>query len=339
MDLVDKLNRPLIIAAIGVLVVVLAIGLNYLSKQQPKTPDEVASGESRVTAGSASSEPTTAQSVQPPTFDVVRVGPLGDAVIAGRAEPGSTVVIMEGDKSIGEATADERGEWVFVPETPLPPGTRRFGLEMRVEGRPPVLSDKLVEMILPERGKDIAGRPTTAATQALVRKVPRRGFGPTQVMQMPSQEGGVLALSIDVIDYDDAGHLSIGGKAPLESTVQLYLNNDLLGRAVTGPDGRWRITPERGVEPNVYTLRADQIDAQGNVVARVATPFARSKPLAGLGEDTVVVVQPGNSLWWIARNTYGSGPAYTVIYEANRDQIKDPDLIYPGQVFALPETD
>lgn len=331
------MNRPLIIAAVGVLVVVLAIGLNYFSKQ-PKAPDESVSVEPPVTAGSTPAEPTATQSVQPPTFDVVRVGPLGDAVMAGRAEPGSKVFIMEGDTSIGEVIADERGEWVFVPETPLAPGTLRLGLEMRIEGRPPVQSDRLVEMILPERGKDIAGRPTTGASQALVRKVPRRGFGPTHVMQMPSEMGDALALSIDVIDYDDAGRLSIGGKAPPGSTIQLYLNNDLLGRAITGPDGRWWITPERRVEPNVYTLRADQIDDEGKVVARVAIPFARSEPLAGLGEDTVVVVQPGNSLWWIARNTYGSGPAYTVIYEANRDQIKDPDLIYPGQVFALPAT-
>lgn len=331
------MNRPLIIAAFGVLVVVLAIGLNYLSKQ-PKAPDESVSVEPPVTAGSTPAEPTATQSLQPPTFDVVRVGPLGDAVMAGRAEPGSRVFIMEGDTSIGEVIADERGEWVFVPDKPLPPGTRRLGLEMRIEGRPPVQSDRLVEMILPERGKDIAGRPTTGVSQALVRKVPRRGFGPTHVMQMPSEVGDVLALSIDVIDYDDAGRLSIGGKAPPGSTIQLYLNNDLLGRAVAGPDGRWWITPERMVEPNVYTLRADQIDDEGKVVARVAIPFARSEPLAGLGEDTVVVVQPGNSLWWIARNTYGSGPAYTVIYEANRDQIKDPDLIYPGQVFALPVT-
>lgn len=331
------MNRPLIIAAVGVLVVVLAIGLNYFSKQ-PKAPDESVSVEPPVTAGSTPAEPTATQSVQPPTFDVVRVGPLGDTVMAGRAEPGSKVFIMEGDTSIGEVIADERGEWVFVPETPLAPGTLRLGLEMRIEGRPPVQSDRLVEMILPERGKDIAGRPTTGASQALVRKVPRRGFGPTHVMQMPSEMGDALALSIDVIDYDDAGRLSIGGKAPPGSTIQLYLNNDLLGRAITGPDGRWWITPERRVEPNVYTLRADQIDDEGKVVARVAIPFARSEPLAGLGEDTVVVVQPGNSLWWIARNTYGSGPAYTVIYEANRDQIKDPDLIYPGQVFALPAT-
>jgi hypothetical protein len=336
--LLGKVNRPLVIALVGLLVVVLAIGLNYFPRQ-PTAPDESASVKQPADAGRTPGEPTEARSVQPPTFDVVRVGPLGDAVMAGRAEPGSKVVIMEGDTSIGEVVADERGEWVFVPEAPLPPGTRRLGLEMRIEGRPPVQSDRLVEMILPERGKDIAGRPTTTATQALVRKVPRRGFGPTHVMQMPSEQGDVLALGIDVIDYDDAGHLSIGGRAPPGSTVQLYLNNDLIGRAVAGPDGRWRITPERTVEPNVYTLRADQIDDAGEVVARVAIPFARSEPLAGLGADTVVVVQPGNSLWWIARNTYGSGPAYTVIYEANRDQIKDPDLIYPGQVFALPVTD
>ncbi len=48
------------------------------------------------------------------------------------------------------------------------------------------------------------------------------------------------------------------------------------------------------------------------------------------------MVQPGNSLWRIANHVYGSGFQYTLIYEANDDQIRDPDLIYPGQMFALP---
>ena len=52
-----------------------------------------------------------------------------------------------------------------------------------------------------------------------------------------------------------------------------------------------------------------------------------------------VVVQPGESLWRIARATYGKGVRYTVIYAANRDQIRDPNLIYPGQVFVIPEGD
>ncbi|HJN60936.1 MAG TPA: LysM peptidoglycan-binding domain-containing protein, partial [Alphaproteobacteria bacterium] len=52
--------------------------------------------------------------------------------------------------------------------------------------------------------------------------------------------------------------------------------------------------------------------------------------------DALVVVQPGNSLWRIARRAYGGGVYYTEIYGANRAQILDPDMIFPGQILALP---
>ena len=63
--------------------------------------------------------------------------------------------------------------------------------------------------------------------------------------------------------------------------------------------------------------------------------IGKETPPEGLREGSIVV-QPGHSLWRIARETYGRGIRYTVIYEANRAQIRDPDLIYPGQVFVLP---
>ena len=49
-----------------------------------------------------------------------------------------------------------------------------------------------------------------------------------------------------------------------------------------------------------------------------------------------MTVQPGNNLWTLARTHYGSGVRYTQIFTANRDQIRDPDLIYPGQIFNMP---
>lgn len=49
-----------------------------------------------------------------------------------------------------------------------------------------------------------------------------------------------------------------------------------------------------------------------------------------------MIVQPGNSLWRIARRTLGGGIHYSEIYQANRDQIRDPNLIYPGQIFTVP---
>jgi nucleoid-associated protein YgaU len=58
--------------------------------------------------------------------------------------------------------------------------------------------------------------------------------------------------------------------------------------------------------------------------------------MEGVARDKSLIVRPGNSLWRIARQSYGAGDHYTIIYSANRDRIGDPDLIYPGQVFTLP---
>jgi nucleoid-associated protein YgaU len=49
-------------------------------------------------------------------------------------------------------------------------------------------------------------------------------------------------------------------------------------------------------------------------------------------------VEAGNSLWVIARKTYGNGTNYTVIFGANKNHIRDPNLIYPGQVISLPKS-
>ena len=147
-----------------------------------------------------------------------------------------------------------------------------------------------------------------------------------------------VRLSVDTVDYDDAGRLSLSGRAPPGALVQLYLNNRFIGRTRAGSDGIWRISPNRTVVPGLYTLRVDHVDANGKVLARMAFPFARAEPLTGIRPGTVVVVQPGNSLWRLARRAYGAGMQYTMIFEANRDQIRDPDLIYPGQVFTLPVT-
>jgi nucleoid-associated protein YgaU len=73
------------------------------------------------------------------------------------------------------------------------------------------------------------------------------------------------------------------------------------------------------------------------VQARVEVPFSQPDFSTVTLTDDSVIVQPGNSLWRIARRTYGNGVQFTVIYEANKDNIRDPDLIYPGQIFNLPK--
>ena len=70
---------------------------------------------------------------------------------------------------------------------------------------------------------------------------------------------------------------------------------------------------------------------------------AQARPAGEAGASEVhipeigtALIVPGDSLWKISRRTYGAGDRYTLIYGANQDQIRDPDLIHPGQVLVLP---
>lgn len=109
-----------------------------------------------------------------------------------------------------------------------------------------------------------------------------------------------------------------------------------MGRAVAGSDGRWSVRLDRPIGKGVHSLRVDHISANGAILASVNSPFARAVLVASLPDETAVVVQPGNSLWRIARRIYGQGIRYTVIFQANKTRIDNPDLIYPGQIFTVP---
>jgi len=351
-------NRSVIIGIIGVAAIVVAIGLNVRltndeevatkraeapsasEAAKPALPSAAEPKAARPTAPSGQSQQTAAgKPVAVPSFDVVRINPTGDAVIAGRAAPGAQVTIYDGDKPIGTVKADERGEWVLIPKKPLPPGNRELSLVAKMPDGSTAKSEDVVVLAVPEAGKDVAGRAAKEPAKPLAMLVPRKGLATKKVLQKPSVPGGVASggVSLDVVDYDDDGNLSLSGKAHPGAKVFVYLDNKLLGSADVGADGAWRLRPEGRVSPGLYKLRVDEVRDR-KVVARVELPFARAEPLRDFAGEAFVVVQPGNSLWRIARRTYGEGVKYTLLFDANKDQIRDPDLIYPGQVFAIPRT-
>lgn len=275
------------------------------------------------------SKPPTA-----PSFDVVRVNPDGRAVIAGRAAPGSVVSVMDGDKVIGTVKADQRGEWVLLPDKPLASGARQLTLQAQLGDGAPVKSEQSVVLNVPEAQQ---GGPAQTLAVAVPEQGPK-GAGST-VLQTPQNSAGLSRsgdLVLGSVDYDSSGNLRVNGRGPANGLVQVYLNNHLIGRTQADANGVWRMVPEDPVQPGNYTLRVDLIKQDGTVVSRLEVPFVRTPE----GEllTSVVQIVPGNNLWRIAQRIYGEGIRYTVIYEANKQQIKDPNLIYPGQVFVLPKT-
>jgi nucleoid-associated protein YgaU len=324
--------------------------------------------------GAAPAQPSTggdAGASAPPSFDVVRVNPSGDAVIAGRAEPDAEVTILDQGKVIGSVKADGRGEWVFLPDSALDPGEHSFTLESQAEdsaAEPKKESETSVVVLVPQVAKDIAGRTSDQPAGALAIEVPKSGNGPTRVMNVPNQPaeasaGAPKVPEISAIDYDSSGRAILSGRAPGGARLFVYVDNEPIGEAVADEDGLWTFTPATPVAPGLHVVRVDQVDETGKVLARAQTPFeqaavsvaaqagaaqeaasaaatqasaSNAATTSGTLSDGRIVVQPGNSLWKLARESYGQGVRYTVIYEANKDQITNPDLIFPGQVFSVP---
>jgi nucleoid-associated protein YgaU len=323
------MNRTAMIAVFGALCVgvALVLGIRGFAPEVPPPPARVVAPTSPAPAPAA---PATQAGPVRPSFDVVRVSPTGEAVIAGRAAPDATVVILSGDKELGRVVADGRGEWVFVTVEPLGAGAHELRLRVEGPGGIAIVSERNVAIVVPERGQGAGGGP-------LVALLPAEGAGAATLLQVPGGGTGAGRVSIDAIDYADSGGVIVAGRGAPGSSVRLYADNRPVGTAQVGEDGRWRVDIPQLGEGN-YTLRVDELGPEGRVVARAETPFQRARvPAPGPGEQ-LVVVQPGNSLWRISRRVYGEGLRYTAIFDANREQIRNPDLIYPGQVFAVPKT-
>lgn len=372
-----------------------------------------------------------------PSFDIVRVNSRGEAVIAGRAAPQARLVLRDGPRELGRLTADRRGEWVFVPDAPLPAGARELKVVALQDDGTETEGEAPVVVVVPERVPLVAGRtapPPDPQAVPLVLLVPTEGASrvlqapppldlpatesepPSAVASAPAQPAAVQPapvqpaivqpaavqpapvahgpvalppvtsapvppaaiaavpaapapvapgtrapspapdaapaplpaapgaapaqpgrLQIETVDYDDRGEIRFAGTAPAGAPIRVYVDNRPAGTTTADPTGRWTLVPEATLPLGTHNLRVDQMAASGGVARRIEVPFQRVAVNPAQVAPGSVVVQPGQNLWRIARATYGQGLRYTVIYRANREQIRDPNRIYPGQVFALPE--
>ncbi len=266
----------------------------------------------------------TLQQHSGPSFDVVRVDPSGNTVIAGRAPAGSTVTVTAGGTVVGTTRSDPDGQWVLAPDKPLPPGGRTLALSASLPNGTTVAGSEKVVVVVSHQN----AAPPVALLDSPVR--------PRLIEAPPPASGGVGTFSLDLIQYGTQGSVSLAGRAPPGTELRIYLDNHLLGDVRADASGHWSLALDRQVAPGMHQVRLDRISPAGKVLARLAVPFDRAALPVAPGASEITVVQPGQCLWLIAQHVYGNGLRFTLIFQANRSQIRNPNLIYPGQVFTLP---
>jgi nucleoid-associated protein YgaU len=90
------------------------------------------------------------------------------------------------------------------------------------------------------------------------------------------------------------------------------------------------------VQPAVPVSAPTAAAVETSIPTLVAEPVGG--PVSGRFASGKAIIRHGDNLWTIAKRVYGYGVQYTTIFQANDDQIRNPNLIYPGQVFDLPKS-
>ncbi len=308
----------------------------------------------------AGSPPSAENSDGVPTFDVASIEPTGEAVIAGRAAPGATVELLRDGEVHDRAVADKSGQFVIVPPK-LPPGTYDLTLRSKAADGTVATSKQRVTAALEPRSTE---RPVVALV------TPNK---PTVVLSQPGAPKPAGAVVVETVELEPGGKFHVSGQARPGAALRLYLNDSFVTSVTAGADGRFAVTVNEGVAPGSYRVRLDEASSSGTVRARAEVPFTAPETTASVSAQattpkrqdsaaprlaaagatvlpdgssppsTVVVpkistttVSRGDSLWRLSQVSYGAGTRYAVIYKANRGQIRNPNLIYPGQVFVVP---
>lgn len=436
------------------------------AKEEPKVAEGSSVAEKaqvpQVAESTAEAPAATPRQRIEPTFDIFRVEPTGDAVVAGRSEAGAIIALLANGKVVGKGIANESGEFAIVLDQPLEPGTHDVKIEAKAaDSQEVVTSQESIAVSVPEAGQGEvlvvlnkpgeateilqkpevvaaasepqakAGEPPSEVAEPGASKVgeapaaaetpkapaataetpvvnekpagetvvarveePQAVVEPSvaQPAQGPQPEQGevsaatgkvegasepeangaaseaataaapepVKPVTVEAVETEKS-KVYVAGSGEPNKEVRVYVDNELVGKTKTDPTGRWLVEGDKDIEPGSVGVRADQIDSSdGKVSARAEVTFERAaeqialRPIsvtatssgsqgasaeATTGQIPNVIIRRGDNLWTISRRLYGFGVRYTTIYQANQGQIRDPDLIYPGQVFVLPVGD
>ena len=241
-----------------------------------------------------------------------------------------------------------------------------------VEPLPEVATDAVSEAVLPEveEAKPEPVTPSEAAEEDASPAEEPAAATETEPVEVAKPEIPPVTaeqqspVAVEAVEVENET-VFVAGAVKRGKSVRVYINNEAIGTARGTPDDRFLVKKEFPLEPGSHSVRADVLDpSSGQVTGRAEVPLvqeplgpeaAPAKEVAKVEQPSeepevaapagtklnyvvpirtgsAIIIKPGDNLWRISRRNYGRGVRYTTIYEANRNQIRDPNRIYSGQI-------
>ena len=278
-------------------------------------------------------------------LEVVRVRPDGSLVIAGKAFPNSKIEILSGSKIIATTSTDKIGEFVAVPEEQLKSGEYILSFKQTSQDGKIIIADKSVAI-------NVTGNEKDTPIVAILDDKGELGAKLVQAPGLKNKDEDVKKenntdkvsknkvkrepnITILALTYDsEIGQLILSG----EGYGGIQVNAGFSGQETTSSkilNDEWSVVIPGKVIAGKQKIFAYLLGKEGKVLDK-SSLIISGKAIERANGKTLVIVQKGDALWNIAYQRLGLGTRYLDIVELNRDKISNPDLIYPKQLFIIP---
>ena len=148
----------------------------------------------------------------------------------------------------------------------------------------------------------------------------------------------IAALAPSAIVWRDASRILISGTSRGGVRVTVNDARGQFGEALVLADGAWQVAGSLDMDIAVNQLHFALFDYDNQIIARYDLPVKARDLAKGQDGSPLVVVNKGDMLWRIAYHQLGEGVKYVDIVRRNQQDIADPDLIFPKQIFAVPQS-
>lgn len=262
--------------------------------------------------------------------------------VAGVGTKGNQVRVFVDDLEAGLSPVNSEGRFLLESTMPLSVGQHMITAALE-DSMNKVLLRAVVPFMRPETEAAAAVASAEPSSEPDVNAEALSEPASDLASKAPEMEAGVEALSEDIAatkaEGDKVAELSDDGMEVEDKSVASALPDSALpdsGLRDSGP-----LVPSTVADSGSETaMNETDIAASDDAVQQVASSEAPTtivqESLTPAASQSVII-RRGDTLWQIARRTYGQGVRYTTIYLANQDQIRNPNRISPGQIFSVPE--
>ena len=285
--------------------------------------------------------PTREETAETVKLEVVRVRPDGSLVIAGKGLPNSKLEIISNSEVIAVTTSDKIGDFVAVPDKQLKAGEYFLSFRQTTEVNKVIIAKKSVAINVTGDKDEIPVVAIVDSQGKLGAKVIQApGLEKTEETNKDDKKTKIIlskepSIKILAITHDSkVGQLVLSGIAFNGVQVNAgFTGNETSSTKII--NGEWTLSIPGKLIAGKQKVFAVLLGKNGKVLSENSIAIS-GKRIETANGKTLIIVQKGDALWNIAYQRLGLGNRYTEIVELNKDKIENPDLIYPKQLFIIP---